>query len=59
MARAPLAGGLHNPFSINRQGHNAVQAAAADGAAWPVEQLMTATMASAGPAGLAFPPGVS
>jgi len=42
-----------------RQGHNAVQAAAADGAAWPVEQLMTATMASAGPAGLAFPPGVS
>ena len=57
--RAPLAGGLHNPFSVNRLRRNAVQAAAAGGAVWPVELLITPTMARAGPAGLAFPPGLS
>ncbi|MDB5610781.1 MAG: hypothetical protein JWP25_7681 [Bradyrhizobium sp.] len=43
-APAPLAGGLHNPFSVKRQGRNAGYIAAA-GAFGAVEQLMTPTMA--------------
>jgi hypothetical protein len=43
-APAPLAGGLHNPFSVKRQGRNAGHIAAA-GAVGAVERLMTPTMA--------------
>jgi hypothetical protein len=43
-APAPLAGGLHNPFSVKRQGRNAGHIAAA-GAVGAVERPMTPTMA--------------